>query len=315
MKTIRLRFVNFPATYNPKTSLFYEVISRHFVIDMVSDPDYVIFGHGGAEHVHYDQKVKILFLAENSLPDFNAFDYAMGMGHANLGDRYLRLPLYAVWKNGLRRWAERQSVVTRELTGRKFCSFVVSNAQFGDPMRKKFFERLSKYKRVDSGGRWMNNVGGPVDDKIGFCSGYKFNIAFENSSSPGYVTEKIMEAYVARTVPIYYGDPTVETDFRLESMVRLRGESDIERAVDEVVALDRDDDAYLKKVTEPCLAYEDPKMYEKRLEAFLLRIFEQPLDMARRRCFYGHQQMMREHMRKLMAIDGWIGKARRILHV
>ena len=202
-----------------------------------------------------------------------------------------------------------------ELLNRKFCSFVVSNAAFGDPMRKRFFERLSKYKKVDSGGRWMNNVGGSVKDKLAFCRGYKFNIAFENSAYPGYTTEKIMEAYAAETVPIYYGNPTIETDFRPESMVRVKDESDIERAVEEVIRLDNDDAAYLAKCRERCFAESDPLVYEKKLESFLVHIFDQPLEAARRRCFYGHQAMMREHMRKLMKLDRMIGKARQILHV
>lgn len=102
------------------------------------------------------------------------------------------------------RWKGFEELVRRtshlsdqELLNRKFCSFVVSNSQFSDPLRKRFFERLCKYKKVDSGGRYLNNIGGPVRDKLAFCRGYKFNIAFENSSVDGYTTEKIMEAYAA----------------------------------------------------------------------------------------------------------------------
>ena len=192
------------------------------------------------------------------------------------------------------------------LLKRKFCSFVVSNSQFGDPMRRKFFERLSKYKRVDSGGKFLNNVGGPVKDKIEFCKGYKFNIAFENSSSPGYTTEKIMEAYAAQSVPIYYGNPTVETDFRLDSMVRVTGESDIERAVEEVIRLDTDDAAYMEKVTARCLAESDISVYDQRLEVFLSHIFDQPLELARRRNRYGYQAMMENHMKLVLSVDSAI---------
>ena len=59
---------------------------------------------------------------------------------------------------------------------RKFCSFVVSNAD-AKPIRQHFFEKLSDYKKVDSGGRFMNNVGGPVADKIDFHRQHKFVIA------------------------------------------------------------------------------------------------------------------------------------------
>lgn len=33
-------------------------------------------------------------------------------------------------------------------------------------IRDDFFEILNAYKRVDSGGRWKNNIGGPIGDAI-----------------------------------------------------------------------------------------------------------------------------------------------------
>ena len=315
MKKIRIRFVDYARNDNPKNGLAYQLISRHFEIDDCGAADYAICFGQGLSHVQYDSCVKILMQGENSTPNFNDYDYAVGFDHLDFGDRYLRMPLYPFWRKPFLMLDECRMKDPEILLRRKFCSFVVSNAAFGDPMRQKFFERLSKYKKVDSGGRWMNNVGGPVKDKLDFCRGYKFNIAFENSAYDGYTTEKIMEAYAAESVPIYFGNPTIETDFRLESMVRVKDESDIERAVEEVIRLDNDDAAYLAKCRERCFAVSDPMVYERELEAFLVHIFEQPLEQARRRARYGHQAMMREHMRKLMKLDQWIGKARQVLHV
>ena len=161
----------------------------------------------------------------------------------------------------------------------------------------------------------MNNVGGPVKDKLEFCRGYKFNIAFENSASPGYTTEKIMEAYAAESVPIYYGNPTVETDFRPESMVRVMGEDDIERVVEEVIRLDKDDAAYLAKCRERCFAVPDPHVYEQELESFLCHIFDQPLEKARRRNRYGCQAMMQAHLKKVLTVDQWLCDLRKRIHL
>lgn len=314
-RKLNIAFVGFSPNVPIEERLVYRLVARHYDICPSGKPDYVIVqGAAYLQHCRYDDSIKILLNGENFVADFNAFDYAVGFDHLTFGDRYLRSPLFVHYRSFGDLIGRTQRMTDEQLLKRKFCSFVVSNVDFGDPMRKRFFERLSKYKKVDSGGRWMNNVGGPVKDKLEFCRGYKFNIAFENSSSPGYVTEKVMEAYAAQSVPIYYGDPTVETDFRPESMVRVKDESDIERAVEEVIRLDNDDAAYLAKCSERCFALPDPMVYERELEAFLVHIFEQPLEQARRRARYGHQAMMREHMRKLMKIDGWIGKARRILH-
>jgi hypothetical protein len=40
-------------------------------------------------------------------------------------------------------------------------------------------------------------------------SGYKFNICFENFLYPGYVTEKIIDAILAKTIPVYWGAPDI----------------------------------------------------------------------------------------------------------
>ena len=34
---------------------------------------------------------------------------------------------------------------------------------------------------------------------------YNFTIAFENSDYPGYITEKIIHAFIAGTIPLYWG--------------------------------------------------------------------------------------------------------------
>lgn len=315
-KKLKIKFVDFAPGVDVTTQLYYRLISARFDIELSDTPDYVFSGGLGGGHFAYPNAVTILRLAENDCPNFSEWDYATGFDSLAFGDRYLRVPLFAYWTTEFYPLVNRKKSMTdEELLNRKFCSFVVSNATFADPIRRKFFERLSKYKKVDSGGRWLNNVGGPVKDKLEFCRGYKFNIAFENSAYDGYTTEKIMEAYAAESVPIYFGNPTIETDFRLESMVRVKDESDIERAVEEVIRLDNDDSAYLAKCRERCFAVPDPMVYERELEAFLVHIFEQPLEQARRRARYGHQAMMREHMRKLMKLDQWIGKARQVLHV
>ncbi|MBK6479820.1 MAG: hypothetical protein IPF93_16615 [Saprospiraceae bacterium] len=74
-------------------------------------------------------------------------------------------------------------------------------------------KKLSKYRKIDSGGRVLNNVGGPVADKLAFISEYKFVIAFENSSYPGYTTEKILDPFLVSSIPVYWGNPLIENDF------------------------------------------------------------------------------------------------------
>jgi hypothetical protein len=50
---------------------------------------------------------------------------------------------------------------------------------------------------------------GKAADKHQLQSGFRFALCFENVASPGYVTEKIIEALVAGAIPVYLGAPDI----------------------------------------------------------------------------------------------------------
>ena len=60
------------------------------------------------------------------------------------------------------------------------------------------------------GGAVGNNIRESIKDKIKFFSSYKFSIAMENSNGDGYISEKIVDSFLAGTIPIYYGDYMVD---------------------------------------------------------------------------------------------------------
>jgi len=50
---------------------------------------------------------------------------------------------------------------------------------------------------------------GPCDDKRGTMRAYRFGIAYENTACPGWVTEKIVDCFLAGIVPVYLGAPDI----------------------------------------------------------------------------------------------------------
>jgi hypothetical protein len=60
-----------------------------------------------------------------------------------------------------------------------------------------------------------------IDDKWDALAPYKYSIAIENNSVPGYFTEKLTECYLAQTYPIYYGAPDIDKYFSLDSMLKI----------------------------------------------------------------------------------------------
>ena len=61
---------------------------------------------------------------------------------------------------------------------------------------------------------------GFADDKINTLSKYRFAIAYENvEGSFGYISEKIFDAFAARTVPVYRGDKSAYDIFPKDALI------------------------------------------------------------------------------------------------
>eukprot|EP00123_Amoebidium_parasiticum_P010510 comp20153_c0_seq1/m.24925 comp20153_c0_seq1/g.24925 ORF comp20153_c0_seq1/g.24925 comp20153_c0_seq1/m.24925 type:complete len:381 (-) comp20153_c0_seq1:10-1152(-) len=83
---------------------------------------------------------------------------------------------------------------------------------------------------------------------------YLFTISFENTKSKGYVTEKIVTAFLSGAIPIYWGDEGVKDIFNPETFVYVSGPEDYDRAIKEVMAIARDKERQKRMRTAPLLA-------------------------------------------------------------
>lgn len=292
-------FTDFWSEFNYKDSFDF-LLSEYEIVLEKENPDYLFYSCFGTEHLRYDRCIRIFYSGENLIPDLNLCDYAVSLSDIRCGDRTYYYNQSLLYKG---RDIYKSDSDKDKLLDRKFCNFVYSNNICSDPFREKIFNVLSKYKRVDAGGSFMNNMGSRVKDKQEFLREYKFTLAIENSTQPGYVTEKIFDPFSVQSLPIYWGSPSVSSNYRLNSFVNLMDFSSIEEAIEEIIRLDNDDTAYLEKVTTPFWPYGDSfeEYYncenEKRM-AFYRNIFEQSLDKARRRTEYGYVKEYLEDMRK-----------------
>jgi hypothetical protein len=140
----------------------------------------------------------------------------------------------------------------------KFCIFTVSNPTANERIR--CFNELSKYKKVDSCGKVLNNMSfncpGNVFSReyIAHTSKYKFNICFENKSMKHYLTEKLAVAYMSGSIPIYWGCSNLSDYINMDAIVYLKPnftDKDLAALIDEVKALDNDETLYKKKFEQP----------------------------------------------------------------
>ena len=252
MKKLKLGFTD---THEHLSMFFSSLLANRFDVEIDNEnPDYLIFGDDnfGTNNTKFNKKdvVKIFYTGENRRPEDYDCHYAISFDHTYSNWHY-RLPLFVIYM-----WALDQIHNTgydyyhilqdnEPAPKTDFCSFVVGNPNC--EIRNDFFNRLSKYKKVDSGGSYLNNVNTKLEGekaKIEFLASRKFNICFESSSHPGYVTEKILHAFYAKTVPIYWGSPTVTADFNPHAFINVNDFRNLDEVVEFVKVLDSDDMLY-----------------------------------------------------------------------
>lgn len=274
---------------------FKNLISTSFELCLDSKNPFYIFHEAHLIDVLNYQGIRIALAGENCRIDFNISDYGIGFDHLIFLDRYLRFPLYLFYKDSLRlaenRHIKFSSYLGNKFFDRKFCNFLVSNGR-GSEFRTIFFHKLSSYRKVDSGGKYLNNIGYLVDDKFKWQKEYKFSICFENSSTSGYLTEKLIEAFAADTIPIYWGDPDAfgsifasKGGINPKAVIYINPE-DVDEGINEILRVDSDPELYFSYLKEPLfLDAGHSEIFYSRLSSFLVNIFEQPIEKAYRRGF------------------------------
>jgi len=263
--TIKIGFTDY---FNPIDEFFTDILSQDFeVIRDDNNPNYLFFcdENFGQNNLRYDENkvVKIFYTGENRRPYNYRAHYAISFDHLD-GSQFYRLPLYSLenWVNKKKLgWCDlmdfNRTMRARDKEG--FCSFVVRNG--GCSERNEIFNLLSEHKRVDSGGPLFNNVGGPIDQsgfnshvtKTDFIKKRKFHIAYENSSYPGYVTEKILHGFLGESIPIYWGSPCVEMDFNVKAFISRHNFRSTDEMIEFIKLVDKDDYMYDEIMSQPIL--------------------------------------------------------------
>jgi alpha(1,3/1,4) fucosyltransferase len=276
---LKLGFTDY---YKTLDDFFMSVLSMSFDIERDDvNPDYLIFCDEtfGTNNLKYDPNkvVKIFFTGENRRPYNYKAHHAISFDHLD-GNQFYRLPLYV-----LDNWVQKNNNVPDFLNmpmeyvkyedKEWFCGFVAGNG--ASEYRNKMFHMLNEYKPVMSGGPLFNNIGGvlprDVKSKIDFFRKCRFSLCFENSSWPGYCTEKIMHGFIARTVPIYWGSPTVQMDFREGSYISRHDFVSDNSFMDAIIQLDQKPNLYELVVnTSPLNDYRDKFWDLKRFNQWFL---------------------------------------------
>jgi len=207
----------------------------------------------------------IWFTGENKRPPLSqGFDSYLGYESEGFIDNVHYLPLWVLnlnnFGNGYSHGfnsaepsqniltkARKQKSVSREKS--RFCCAFVSNPV---SFRMGLLEALNRIEPIEVFGKAVNR---PVNDKISVSQNYRFSIAFENNIYPGYVTEKLLEAYTSGTVPIYWGHDR-ESYFNPKSFINLYDFQSFQEFRCELEAIYKDTERYENMFSEPLLIRE-----------------------------------------------------------
>jgi Glycosyltransferase family 10 (fucosyltransferase) C-term len=131
--------------------------------------------------------------------------------------------------------------------------------------REEAVYHFSQIKVVDQGGRCGGRSGSNLKKASQFQKnkkwqsnhdlfrGYRFCLVLENSSVKGYITEKILNAFLGGCVPIYYGTQDVFEVFNKDAFI-FYDINNPQPAIEKVAYLEANRTAYDEILTQPALA-------------------------------------------------------------
>jgi hypothetical protein len=281
MIQVRLDFSDFWPGFPKTNNFFYHLLRERFDVQLCDGPDFLIFSDIG-QHVHRVHNcVRIHFEVESFLPNFKVCDYSFTC-HQMEDPRNLRMPIYVLRdpKTLLKDTEDLEQTLAAKT---RFCSFLASYANKKTRVRNEFLKKLCQYKKVDSAGRALNNVGYCVPPgvaaKQAWLKPYKFNLAFENASIPDYTTEKIVDAMQARAMPVYWGNPGVAREFNPKSFLNYVDFPNEEALIEKIIELDQDDAKYMEYMRQPYFHHNQPNEFysRERLLNQFEKIFTTPI--------------------------------------
>ena len=137
---------------------------------------------------------------------------------------------------------------------------VIISSSFHGHERMRFTQRLEEKMTVFYGGKYKNNIGGPVPGHFNspamndFYKRGKFAITMENSIGPYYITEKLVNGLRAGVIPIYWGTYRVSEFFNPRRFFQLKSsatDEDMSELIERMCNLT--DEEYLSIIREPIM--------------------------------------------------------------
>ena len=101
--------------------------------------------------------------------------------------------------------------------------------------------RMVKWSKTEAADLHALGLGyQPLEDKTHGHLPYLFSVVIENTQSPGWFTEKLIDSLLCHSLPVYWGAPDIEHFFDPRGMIQCRNERELKNAIRSLTQADFD---------------------------------------------------------------------------
>lgn len=245
-----------------------------YIVGLATDGNYELTGNlaeadvcfssvFGKTQTPQDKTIKLIW--ENVRPDHGKCRFSLSQDLDGWDGRNFYLPIWygrIAWPgfryirkspqstHGNEMPMELDSLVSGRSNGQtksKFCAFFAGNPEVN---RINMMRKIGTYKPVDGYGLMFKKPFYRPKEEL--LAEYKFCLCAENGFHPGYVTEKLFDAYVGGTIPIYFGGIPQDSLFNRRAFINFDG-ANSDAFLQQIVALDSSEELYRRMHSEPLL--------------------------------------------------------------
>lgn len=278
MDKLKVAFLNFWPEIKDE-NIFLPILQKHFNVEInLTNPDVIFHSiFGGIEETKKYKCKKILFLGENHRSQNFGSDYSISFDpHSETNYRLPLWQFYLILRPELKNilFGPRINHESFDRGG----SFVVSNP--GNFFRNAFYDKMVSESSIKfySYGRYKTNSFDLIkasqgrywrDAKHEFFLKYKhkYAIAFENNAYPYYCTEKLMDAFLGGSLPLYWGDPKINEDWNFESFINVT-KLGADKSYNIIKDMEKNNDLFVQMYKQPIFTDEQKEKHLSNINNF-----------------------------------------------
>ncbi len=284
---IKIDFRGFWEGFNYLHNDFFGYLIKEGLVEINNvSPDIIFYSDYINDSDVNTTKPRVLYSPENIPRKNYLFKYHMNYEKGNKNNfRFQNFFYYPFFYEVTNNKESEYYLTLKKRVKTKNINFIYSNGNA--LLRNRYYDFLSSYYKIDSFGRYKNNMGelpaspdkslySRAIQKSELISEYKFTIAFENSKGVDYISEKIWEPISVNSIPIYYGSEAVFDYFNKDKLIYISSDKDFSKSLSMIREINLSEKLYKEYLDQDIFINDDVKesLKYKNLSARFIQYLE-----------------------------------------